>query len=102
MLDLYFLLFVLAVGDHGSYFLCPCIHQTESSVWRVIDMPALFLHIVILSFSLLSLLQTQIHLITRVIGTNIKSVPPPFKLDIFQMLKVDNRSVRSTTAVNIS
>lgn len=51
---------VLALSRHTS--------ERESSVWQVIDMPALFLRIVILSFSLLSVLQTQMHLITRELG----------------------------------
>lgn len=68
-------------GSRNLCFFCPGIQYIRwSSVWRVIDMPALFLHIAILSFSLLSLLQAQIHLITRVIRTNIKSAAPPLPL----------------------
>ena len=60
-------MFVLAVKDHTS---CSCF--VPPNRLRLLDRPTVFSHVVILSFSLLSLRSAQIRLITRVIRTNMR------------------------------
>lgn len=67
--------FVLAVKDHVWFLFCSVRRR------RLLEMPTVFSHIVISSFSLPSFRPTQIRLITRVIGTNMRC-PLSLKLDI--------------------
>lgn len=98
MLDLYFLLFVLAVGDHVSCtsFVPAYIRRRALSCESLICQLCFYT----LSFYLSHYDSDTSHYKGN--RDKHKTCLLPLKLDIFQKLKVDNCSVRSTTAVGIS